>query len=48
MKALHYIWSIPVAILLGAVAGIFIGAVTLVSGALILRDLLFPRQTKNR
>jgi len=44
MKALHYIWSVPLAILLGALAGIFIAAVTLVCGILILRDMLFPQR----
>ena len=40
MKALHYLWSIPLAILLGALAGLFITAVTLVCGLLILRDAI--------
>lgn len=48
MKALHYIWSIPVAILLGALAGIFIAATTIVCGILILRDIIFPRRTTNQ
>lgn len=46
MKALHYLWSVPLAILLGAVAGIFIAAVTLVCGLLILRDIIFTRFTR--
>lgn len=46
MKALHYLWSVPLAILLGAVAGIFIAAVTLVCGLLILRDMVFPQRPK--
>jgi len=44
MKALHYIWSVPIAIILGAVAGVVIAAATLVCGVLILRDLLFHRR----